>query len=144
MYMKPRRAASATMHPSIELSRAECLHLLRQKSLGRVAFQTANGLRVFPLNYVVHDDRIVFRTLPYGVIARSIRASDVAFEVDDVDEELRSGWSVLAVGRCQRLEEPELTSFRHSEVPQPWVEGTRELYFAIRWKGLSGRRLGHT
>ncbi len=76
------------------------------------------------------------------MIARSIRASDVAFEVDDLDEELRSGWSVLVVGHCQRLEDPELTSVRQSQVPQPWVEGTRELYYAIQWIGLSGRRVG--
>jgi uncharacterized protein len=131
------------VQPSIELSRAECLQLLEQKSVGRVAFQAADGLRIFPVNYVVHDERIVFRTLPYGVIARSIRLSDVAFEVDDLDEELRSGWSVLAVGRCERLEDPsELAGIRQSGLPQPWADGTRELYFAIRWKGLSGRRLG--
>ena len=132
------------MHPSVELSRAECVDLLKQRTLGRVAFQTPDGIRVFPVNYVVHDDRIVFRTLPYGVIARSIRTADVAFEVDDVDEELRSGWSVLAVGRCQRLEEPERSSVRQAHAPQPWVEGTRELYFAIRWRGLSGRRVGQS
>ena len=131
------------MQPSIELSRAECLQLLGQKSVGRVAFQTADGLRIFPVNYVVDDDRIVFRTLPYGVIARSIRVADVAFEVDDLDEELHSGWSVLAVGSCQRIEDPsEVASLRQSEPQQPWVDGTRELYFAIRWKGLSGRRVG--
>jgi nitroimidazol reductase NimA-like FMN-containing flavoprotein (pyridoxamine 5'-phosphate oxidase superfamily) len=112
--------------------------------VGRVAFQTDNGLRIFPVNYVVHhDDRIVFRTLPHGVLARSVRGADVAFEVDDLDEELHAGWSVLAVGRCERIEDAgELTEVRTTGAPTPWVDGTRHLHFAVRWKGLSGRRLG--
>ncbi len=130
------------MHPSTELPRAECMRLLATKSVGRVGFQTDNGLRIFPVNYVLLDDRIVFRTVPYGVIARSVRGAHVAFEVDDLDEELRAGWSVLAVGRCERLEDVgELNELRRAGAPSPWVDGTRDLHFAIRWKGLSGRRL---
>lgn len=131
------------MRPSIELSSAESLRLLSTRTVGRIAFQTDNGLRIFPVNYVVDGERIVFRTAAYGVIARSIRATEVAFQVDDLDDQLRSGWTVLAVGRCERLEDvTEVAGFRDGDGPEPWVDGTRELYFTIRWKGLSGRRLG--
>lgn len=131
------------MHSSVELTPTECRRLLATKSVGRIAFQTGNGLRIFPVNYVVRDNSVVFRTVPYGVIARSIRVADVAFQVDDLDDEMRTGWSVLAVGRCQRLDDAaELTEIRQSGSPTPWAEGTRDLHFAIRWKGLSGRRLG--
>jgi hypothetical protein len=131
------------MRPSVELPPKECRQLLTTKTVGRIAFQTDNGLRVLPVNYVVHEDRIVFRTAPYGIIARSIRAADVAFEVDELDEQLRAGWSVLAIGRCERVEDPaELSAIQQDDAPTPWAEGTRELYFAVRWKGLSGRRLG--
>ena len=61
------------MRPSIELSREECRALLASKTVGRIAFQTGNGLRVLPVNYVVQEDRIVFRTAEHGVIARLAR-----------------------------------------------------------------------
>lgn len=131
------------MTESTELSRAECRALLEQKSLGRIAFSTSGGLRIFPVNYVLRGDCIVFRTLPYGVIARSIRSADVAFEVDEIDEDLRRGWSVLAVGRCARISDPaEVEAIRRDHSPEPWVGGSRDLYFSITWKGISGRRLG--
>src|SRR5687768_10877181 len=135
-------AEGGAVHDSIELPPQECLRLLKEKVVGRIAFNTANGLRILPVNYVVHDDRIVFRTVPYGVLARS-RAADVAFEVDELDDQLRAGWSVLAVGPCERIEDAaDLAAIRESEPPTPWVSGSRDLYFGIRWKGLSGRRLG--
>ena len=129
------------MRPSIELSREECRALLTTKTVGRIAFQTGNGLRVLPVNYVVHEDSIVFRTAAHGVIARSIRVADVAFQVDDLDDQLRAGWSVLAVGRCERITDPaQLDAIE--QAPTPWAAGTRDLHFAVTWKGLSGRRLG--
>ena len=131
------------MRPSIELSFTECRRLLATKTVGRIAFRTDNGLRILPVNYVVDDERIVFRTAAYGVIARSLRGADVAFEVDDLDDELRAGWSVLAVGPCARIDDSaEVTRIQQGARPEPWAAGARDLYFALPWKGLSGRRLG--
>ena len=131
------------MNDGTELSSSECLRLLTQKSVGRIAFATENGLRIFPVNYVLRDRSIILRTTAYGVIARSIRGAEVAFQVDELDEQLRQGWSVLAVGHCERLEDAAvLHEVRQTQAPDPWVGGTRELYFSIGWQGLSGRRLG--
>ena len=131
------------MRPSIELSRQECRALLATKTVGRIAFHAGHGLRILPVNYVVHEESIVFRTAEHGVIARSIRVADVAFQVDDLDEQLRAGWSVLAVGRCERITDPALLdAIERGDDPTPWAAGTRDLYFAVTWKGLTGRRLG--
>ena len=129
------------MHPSIELSRQESRALLATKTVGRIAFHAGHGLRILPVNYVVLEDSIVFRTAEHGVIARSIRVADVAFQVDDLDDQLRTGWSVLAVGRCERLTDPERLD-AIEQAPTPWAAGARDLYFAVTWKGLTGRRLG--
>lgn len=130
------------MRPSVELSREECRELLRTRSVGRIAFHAGHGLRILPVNYVVHEDRVVFRTAAHGVIARSIRVADVAFEVDELDDQLRAGWSVLAVGRCERVTDPDqLATIAQAQSPTPWAAGERELHFAITWAGLSGRRL---
>ena len=130
----------------IELTVDECLSLLETKRIGRIGLTTEVGTQIFPLNYVLSDEqRIVFRTLPYGVIANHAHGADVAFEVDDLEEETENGWSVLALGRCNRIEDPtEVRMVRESEDPRPWAEGQRILYFAIDWKSLTGRQIGTT
>jgi|tagenome__1003787_1003787.scaffolds.fasta_scaffold20987501_4 nitroimidazol reductase NimA-like FMN-containing flavoprotein (pyridoxamine 5'-phosphate oxidase superfamily) len=127
-----------------ELTVDECLRLLETKRIGRIGLTTEVGPQIFPVNYVVSDDqRIIFRTLPYGVIANNAHDSDVAFEVDDLDDRTQSGWSVLAVGRCSRKADPsEVHVVRQREDPRPWAEGQRILYFTIDWSDLTGRQVG--
>lgn len=129
----------------VELTVEECLELLETQRVGRVGLVTEAGLRIFPVNYTVFEDTIVFRTLPYGVIANSAHGAEVAFEVDDLDDELRSGWSVLAVGRCTRVEDPDTVRLIRAERDvEPWAAGQRILYFQVSWVDLTGRRVGPT
>ena len=127
----------------VELTVEECLALLRRKPVGRIAMATPAGLRILPVNYSVVDDRIVFRTLPYGEIANNVAGAEVAFEVDELDEELEHGWSVMAAGRCHRIEDPdEVHLIRETGDPQSWATGQRILYFRIEWTTLTGRQVG--
>jgi nitroimidazol reductase NimA-like FMN-containing flavoprotein (pyridoxamine 5'-phosphate oxidase superfamily) len=127
----------------VELTVEECLVLLRRKQVGRIAMTTAGGLRILPVNYAVVDDKIVFRTLPYGEIANSVTDAEVAFEVDDLDESMQRGWSVMAAGRCQRIDDPgEVHLIRTTSDPTPWASGHRNLYFRIEWTTLTGRQVG--
>src|SRR6266542_1937147 len=75
----------------------ECRELLDAKSVGRVAFDGPDGPQVLPVNYVVLRRDIFFRTATGSTLANAMRGTRVAFEIDDVDEFLESGWSVLAV-----------------------------------------------
>jgi uncharacterized protein len=127
-----------------ELTVGECLELLRSRSVGRIGMRTEAGLRILPVSYVLDgDDRIVFRTLPYGVIAGSAQGAEAAFEVDQLDEDGQVGWSVLAVGTCRRIEDPdEVQALRAQRNPEPWADGQRNLYFKVDWSDLTGRRVG--
>ncbi len=130
------------MNEVVELTVQECLGLLETSTVGRVGLMTEAGLRIFPVNYTVFADTIVFRTLPYGAIANSAHGAEVAFEVDDLDDDLRSGWSVLAVGPCERIEDPATVRLIRSEGgPEPWAAGQRNLYFQVRWTDVTGRRV---
>ena len=127
----------------VELTAEECLALLQTKSVGRIGVVTPGGPMIFPVNYAMSGDTIVFRTLPYGVIANNAHEVDVAFEVDSLDETMQQGWSVLATGRCHRIEDPdEVRLIREDLNPEPWAEGQRNLYFRVEWTSLSGRQLG--
>ncbi len=132
-----------TVTSMAELTAEECLALLGTRSVGRIALTTPAGLRIFPVSYVLDDDTVVFRTVPYGVIANSAHDAEVAFEVDDLDHTLSQGWSVVLAGRCRRIEDAaEVRMIRTEHDPQPWAEGARILYLRITWDDLTGRRIG--
>ncbi|MFF3585256.1 pyridoxamine 5'-phosphate oxidase family protein [Streptomyces mirabilis] len=124
-----------------DLSPDECRARLSTHGLGRVAVSTPGGPAVVPVNYEVVDDAIVFRTAPNSAPAAAV-GTDVAFEVDRVDEAMSQGWSVLAVGPARAVTEPDavrrLTDHAHSE---PWAGGDRELWVSIRPTQLTGRRI---
>lgn len=125
-----------------DLSVEECLGLIRTHVVGRIALRTPEGLRIFPVNYSVVGDDIYIRTLPYGSIANNAHQAEVAFEVDRVDEQRHSGWSVLAAGTARRLEDPdEVKAVRGDQGPQPWADGQRNLYFKIECEQITGRRI---
>ena len=67
----------------IELDRKECLELLAAKSVGRIAYTADYGARILPVNYVLADDSIIFRTVPNGEIFHHALNSMCAFEIDD-------------------------------------------------------------
>ena len=126
-----------------ELTYAECRGLLAGGVFGRVAVCTPSGPRILPVNYSVVDEAVVFRTSAYGVIATRDWDSPMAFEVDHVDYADQKGWSVVATGRGERVDDPEvLAQIKRTWDPRPWAGGLRPLYVRLQWVALSGRRLG--
>lgn len=86
-----------------ELSRDECLARLCSARVGRVAVTHRALPAIVPVNYVV-DRGILFRTSSDGMLDRACRGQVVAFEVDQLAEDGRSGWSVLVVGVADAVE----------------------------------------
>ncbi|HYO38584.1 MAG TPA: pyridoxamine 5'-phosphate oxidase family protein [Nocardioidaceae bacterium] len=131
------------MTPPLELSPEQCAELLGRGVVGRVAMATPLGPRIVPVNYAVHDGAVVFRTAPYSELSTYGWNTELAFEVDHLDDETHQGWSVVALGRAHVVADPEeLDAIRRSWEPQPWAGGTRNLYVRLPWRELSGRRVG--
>jgi nitroimidazol reductase NimA-like FMN-containing flavoprotein (pyridoxamine 5'-phosphate oxidase superfamily) len=122
-----------------ELLEDECLELLTVKQVGRLAYADQDGPVVVPVNYVLHDRSVLFRTSPHSLLGRNVSNAVVAFEVDDIDDVTESGWSVLVRGRAEYLDVDDLpTSDRR---PAPWADGGRNLNVRIRPRSVTGRRL---
>ena len=126
-----------------ELSYADCRGLLAGGVFGRVAVCTSDGPRIIPVNYSVVEESVIFRTSAYGVVATHDWGSPIAFEVDHVDYDDQRGWSVVASGRGERVEDAEeLALIRLTWDPRPWAAGVRPLYVRLAWTELTGRRIG--
>lgn len=121
-----------------ELSYDECVGLLRSSRVGRVGV-TAHALPlVLPVNYVLHGNRVVFRTLAASTLARACDDAVVAFEVDDVADDGRSGWSVLVVGLARLLGGSEAVRATELALVSA-ADHHRDQFVAISLGQVSGR-----
>lgn len=125
----------------VRLTREECLHLLASRRIGRFAYvASARALDVVPVNYISRPDgSILFRSGPGPKLSAADRRDVVAFQVDDIDESTRAGWSVLVIGRARRLSVGEMDHIR--ELPKPWATGPRHQLVLVEPNRIEGRRL---
>jgi uncharacterized protein len=123
------------------LSEDDCKRLLKTHDLGRFALIVDGSPEIFPVNYAYSDDVVVFRTTEGLKLDRSPLAS-VAFEIDGVDAELSTAWSVLVQGTAQNITRTlDARSQRLRELPvQPAAPGRRTDWIGIYVHRLSGRR----
>lgn len=123
------------------LSPDESLKLLTSVPVGRVAFTDRALPAIQPVNFVVDDEAIVFRTGAGSKLAAATREAVVAFQADMFDSDAQTGWSVMAVGRASRVtDDTEIA--RLSLLPlRPWAPGTRDHFVRIDLATISGRRI---
>lgn len=126
-----------------ELDVEKCRELLDAGVVGRIAFVVDGWPHVFPVNYATVGESVVVRTTPYSLLGRSGPGAAAAFEVDHVDHEDQKGWSVVAHGRLETVDDVgELADESDFWDPRPWAGGSRLLYLRLRWRELTGRRIG--
>jgi nitroimidazol reductase NimA-like FMN-containing flavoprotein (pyridoxamine 5'-phosphate oxidase superfamily) len=118
----------------------ECLRLLSSARVGRVGFTGPDGPQVLPVNYTLLDGAIIVRTDLYSTIADGTRGTVVAFEVDELDDRLQSGWSVLAVGEADHVEDRAEMADLFRRAGEPWAPGSRPLVARIVPGRVTGRR----
>ena len=117
----------------------DCWSLLGQAELARVGWQGPSGLAIVPVNYVVDDGALWFRTTPTSALAREAARARVVVEVDEVDAEAHAGWSVVVTGVAELIE--------FLDVPDSLVEmriwpgGKHGLFGRVEPDQITGRRL---
>jgi nitroimidazol reductase NimA-like FMN-containing flavoprotein (pyridoxamine 5'-phosphate oxidase superfamily) len=122
------------------LVRTECLRLLESKRIGRLVYTDRALPAVLPVPFAVHDGAVVVRA-PEGSAAMAARDAVVAFEVDDVDGDLREGWTVTVVGHATEAGEARaLALLDELDLPSRLPE-RRHHYLVIALELVSGRRI---
>jgi hypothetical protein len=130
--------------PAFEVLPAdECRRLLATRQLGRIGLAGGQFPLILPVNYVLDGDAVVIRTGSASIVAAGDHVR-VAFEVDDVDERTRSGWSVLVQAVAAELtgaRRDDLAARLRATDAAPWAPGERTHWIRLTPKWITGRRI---
>ncbi len=122
------------------LSEDQCWSLLESVEVGRLAMAVAGDVDIFPINFIVHDRSLVFRTAEGTKLVEVVISPRVAFEADGYDPEHGKAWSVVCKGEASRIDHFD-EIYQAQELPLfPWNHSPKEQFVRIRPDSLSGRR----
>ncbi|MCX4966118.1 pyridoxamine 5'-phosphate oxidase family protein [Streptomyces sp. NBC_00654] len=137
----PGRGSAPTGAALRVLDEDESRALLSQGGVGRVATDTPDGPVIAPVNYIVSNGEIFYRTA-LGAAPSSAGVREVCFEVDRIDDAFRRGWSVLVVGQGRFV--TDAAEVRALEAAAPglaWAGEDRPIWLAITPHRITGRRI---
>lgn len=124
-----------------ELSGSECLRLLTTQSIGRIGFSYDGHPMVLPVQYAYRDGEIIVRTAYGSSFDRAVRGIEVAFEIDAVDPGYHAGWSVIARGVAEGLDDREAALFAKESALRPWALDQPPGWVRILVAEVTGRRI---
>ena len=133
-------SATSRMH---ELDEDECWARLAQARprVGRLGFVVDQHPMVLPVNYVVDGTTVVVRFSGDTIIDDAV-STRVVFEVDQVDADSETGWSVVVQGRAREVVEDDVIA-RLEDLPlRAWAATDRVLFLRIDARhGITGRSI---
>jgi nitroimidazol reductase NimA-like FMN-containing flavoprotein (pyridoxamine 5'-phosphate oxidase superfamily) len=119
------------------LDDAGCWERLRGEQLGRLVTNVGDVIDIFPVNYVVDGESVLFRTSEGSKLFELTVNDEVIFEVDahtDTD-----AWSVVVRGRAHRLDTSDEVRAADTLPLTPWVPTLKYNYVRITPSALTGR-----
>lgn len=127
--------------PNIEsLSKDQCWELLSEQVIGRLAVVVEDHPDIFPINYAVDKDSLVFRTAEGTKLYGSTSHTPVAFEIDGYDSPTEQAWSVVLRGIVLKIRAGAELVEAGALTLEPWQGGNKNHLMRIRPLSLSGRR----
>lgn len=114
--------------------------------MSRIAFvEEDDGPDILPVNHVVVDGRVYFRTAPGTKLGAAAAGQRVALEADDYRATAETGWSVVVKGEARIVTgEAELEAL-HALNFEPWAApDTRTFWVEVACEVVTGRRLAQS
>ncbi len=121
-----------------ELSPDNCWSMLGDTSLGRIAVSAAGTVDIFPINYAVDGESIVFRTAPGTKLLELAINDRVAFEIDGHDD--HEAWSIVVKGVAERMERQSEMDAAEGLGLAPWIPTLKYRWVRIHPVEVTGRR----
>jgi nitroimidazol reductase NimA-like FMN-containing flavoprotein (pyridoxamine 5'-phosphate oxidase superfamily) len=122
------------------LDASACWLLLRSTEVGRLAVAVADHPDIFPVNFLVDQGTIVFRTAEGSKLAAVVTSPIVAFEADGYEPEAGEAWSVVLKGRAQEIKRLHDLVETVAFPLFPWQAGPKHRFVRIVPEDISGRR----
>ena len=119
----------------------ECWERLQHAEIGRLLISVSALPLAFPVNYRLVERRIIFLTAPGTKLTAAVSEAVVGFEVDQVDSEAQTGWSVMATGVARVVDDPTQIDALRGLGIRSWLSTPTPHYVAIAIEQFSGRRL---
>jgi uncharacterized protein len=120
------------------LSETECWNLISSRALGRLVTAVDGQPEIFPVNFVVQNRTVLFRTAEGTKLVSAAINSNVLFEVDD--HNAVDGWSVIVKGMARTLRtDDEIDDAERAQL-LPWTATVKQHFVRIRPMSVTGRR----
>ena len=123
--------------PVVNLSDEQCWERLRTQELGRLVTRVHDVLDIFPVNYVVDGDSVLFRTAQGSKLFELTINEEVLFEVDDHTE--TDAWSVIVRGRAHPLDTSAEVERADGLGLKPWIPTLKYTYVRVEAASVTGR-----
>jgi nitroimidazol reductase NimA-like FMN-containing flavoprotein (pyridoxamine 5'-phosphate oxidase superfamily) len=126
-----------TAEQVIVLTDDQCWEHLRRQELGRLVTHVGEVIDIFPVNYIVDDRSLLFRTAEGSKLFELMIRSEVLFEVDDHTD--TEAWSVVVRGRAAPLRTSADVERADGLGLRPWIPTLKYVYVRISPESLTGR-----
>lgn len=125
-----------------DLTREQCFALLNTVAIGRIGLSIDALPVILPVNFVVLEDWILFRTVPGSKLDAAVSRSVAAFEADGHAPDGSWGWSVLVRGFAHDLRDGRGVPAATALHPWPFPHGEANHVVGIEPTMVTGRRFG--
>ncbi len=123
------------------LTQAECWAYIRPGGVGRFLYNADRGPVAVPVNYAMLGNAAIFRTDDRTAAAGAVSQQRVSFDVDQIDDALSEGWSVLLSGTATILTRPDDLRAAAELGIKPWPADGRNTYIRLVPDEVTGRRI---
>jgi nitroimidazol reductase NimA-like FMN-containing flavoprotein (pyridoxamine 5'-phosphate oxidase superfamily) len=121
----------------VALDESACWERLGGQQLGRIVTRVGDAIDIFPVNFVVDEQSILFRTAEGSKLFELTVDDRVLFEVDDHTD--TDAWSVIMRGRASRLESSADVARADTLGLAPWIPTLKYNYVRVTPTAVSGR-----
>ncbi len=124
------------------LDSGECWRLVGDHGVGRVVFEGDTDTQVVPTRYDAQTGVAYFRAPTFGEMARRVHRRSTSLQVDDIDHETFTGWSILLTGTAHRVQDSRTMADLWSlGRPPTWFPRVDTQWIALPVDHLHGQRV---
>lgn len=122
--------------PVVRLSEEQAWERLASAKVGRLVTVVGDRPEIYPVNYVVTDGKVYFRTGEGSKLSELAVHPNVAFQVDHIHED--TAWSIVVHGTAHVLRSFDDAAKIDALGLAPWVPTPKFDYVEIRATEITG------